>query len=221
MHHFRCINLLVYYHELSRNGGRISYAVGHLSLGYIIGKSAEKLLKTEVNIPLIFALSVIPDIDILMPPIEHRGPTHSIIAALIIFIPIFASYGRKASPYLLAIIQHPLIGDYFAGGKIQLFWPITTDQYGIEIGIKNPINVSIELIAFTVSILIMLKIKDIHKLLHSQKSILLTVPIFTLVSPTFLKFPTDVPAPLIPPHLIFTIIFLIPIITQLKRLVFE
>jgi len=115
----------------------ISYAVGHLSLGYIISKSASKVLRTEINLPLIFTLSVIPDIDILIPFIEHRGPTHSILAMLIIFIPVFILYGKRVAPYLLALIQHPLIGDYFVGGKIQLFWPITTNRYGIELRNKE------------------------------------------------------------------------------------
>ena len=195
---------------------RISYAVGHLSLGYMISKSASKVLRTEINLSLIFVLSVIPDIDILVPFIEHRGPTHSILAMFIIFIPVFTLYGKRATPYLLALIQHPLIGDYFVGGKIQLFWPVTTDQYGIELGIKNPINVIAETAMFLTLILVMLKTKDIQNLLYSRKvtTITLIIPIFTLISPTLLRFPTDVPIPLIPPHLILTIIFLLPIIIK-------
>ncbi len=197
---------------------RISYAVGHLSLGYIISKSTSKMLKTEINLPLIFTLSVIPDIDILIPFIEHRGPTHSILMMLIIFIPIFALYGKRATPYLLALIQHPLIGDYFVGGKIQLFWPITTNQYGIELGIKNPINITAETIAFVTSILIMLKTSDIRNLLYNRKmiTIILIIPIYTLISPILLKFPTDVPIPLVPPHLILTTVFLLPIMIKLS-----
>ena len=197
---------------------RISYAVGHLSLGYIISKSTSKMLKTEINLPLIFTLSVIPDIDILIPFIEHRGPTHSILAMLIIFIPIFALYGKRATPYLLALIQHPLIGDYFVGGKIQLFWPITTNQYGIELGIKNPINITAETITFVTSILIMLKTSDIRNLLYNRKmtTITLIIPIYTLISPILLKFPTDVPIPLVPPHLILTTVFLLSIMIKLS-----
>ena len=169
---------------------------------------------------MIFTLSVIPDIDIIIPFIEHRGPTHSILAMLIIFIPIFALYGKKATPYLLTLIQHPLVGDYFVGGKIQLFWPITTNHYGIELGIKNPINITTETIMFIALILIMLKTRDIPNLLYNPKmtTITLIIPIYTLISPTLLKFPTDVPIPLIPPHLILTTAFLLPIMIKFSLL---
>ena len=53
------------------------FAVGHLALGYITGKVADILLKVKSNIFLLLLVSVIPDIDILIPALEHRGPTHN------------------------------------------------------------------------------------------------------------------------------------------------
>jgi len=201
---------------LKNQGGHKTYAVGHLSLGYIISKSASSLLKVEIDTPLIFALSVLPDIDILIPFLNHRGPTHFILIICVGFIPLFIIYGKKAVPYLAAIIQHPLLGDYLSGGKIQLFWPISSNQYGIELGIKNPINVATETIAFTVMLLIMLKTRDLHRLFHSPNIITLIIPTFTLVSPTLLKFPIDVPSPLIPPHIILATLFISAILAKLK-----
>ncbi|MGC9346189.1 MAG: hypothetical protein ACP5ER_05315, partial [Candidatus Bathyarchaeales archaeon] len=79
-----------------------SFAVGHFAFGYILSKTSAKALKTKLNIPLVLTLSVIPDVDILIPILEHRGPTHSIIMACLVFIPIFAIYHKKATPYLIA-----------------------------------------------------------------------------------------------------------------------
>jgi hypothetical protein len=86
-------------------GAAETYAVGHFALGYVIGKLAMKATKTKMNIPLILTLSVIPDIDILVPYVEHRGPFHSVIMATIVFLPLLVHYGRTAYPYFLALIQ--------------------------------------------------------------------------------------------------------------------
>ena len=55
-----------------------SFAVGHMALAYLIGKSSAKLLKVNLNIPLILVLSIMPDADILLGTYQLlRGPTHS------------------------------------------------------------------------------------------------------------------------------------------------
>lgn len=195
-----------------------SYAVGHMSLGYVIGKLAAKILRTEINIPLVFALSVIPDVDILIPFVEHRGPTHSILAAFIVFIPIFTVYGKKAIPHLLAIVQHPLIGDFFAGGRIQLLWPITTHQYGMEIGIKSLQNITTEWLAFIALVAIFVVSKDYLKIIEKNPSnLILIIPIFAVVFPAFLCFPTDVPLLLMPPHIFYSVFFLVAIANGFRK----
>jgi len=80
--------------------------------------------------------------------------------AFIIFIPIFIIYHKKATPYLIALTQHSLIGDYIAGGQTQLLWPITTQTYGTGMRIRSQTNITIEWIIFLTSIIIMLKTKD-------------------------------------------------------------
>jgi len=183
----------------------------------LIGKLLSNVLKTDLDLPLIFTLSVISDVDLLIPFIEHRGPTHSVLAIILIFLPLLTLYRKRAIPYLLATIQHPILGDFFSGGKIQLFWPLTTGYYGIEVGIKNPINIIAELISFTIAILVMFRSRDHTKLLSSKNSLILAIPLFTLISPTFLKFPLEVPILLIPPHLILIILLAASVITGLKR----
>ena len=167
-------------------------------------------------------LSVIPDIDILIqvlvPTFEHRGPTHSVITALIVFIPIFAVYHKRATPYLIALIQHSLIGDFMAGGRIQLLWPITTHYYGTGMDIKSQINTTVEWTLFLISIIIMLKTKDTATLFQPHNtSLILSIPAFALLLPTFVGFPLDVPAWLIPPHLAYIFMFSASIIIALCK----
>jgi len=163
-------------------------------------------------------LSVIPDIDILIPILEHRGPTHSIIMTFTVFIPIFAIYHKKAIPYFIALIQHSLTGDYIAGGRIQIFWPITTQYYGTGVSIKSSTNITLEWLIFLTSIIIMLKAKDTATLFQPHNSnLILSIPTFTVLLPTFLSFPLEVPAWLMPPHLAYMSVFSASIIIDLFK----
>lgn len=196
------------------------FAVGHFAFGYILCRLTAKATKTKLNIPLVITLSVIPDIDILlMPFLEHRGPTHSIIVSIIVFIPMFIIWRKSAFPYFIALIQHSLVGDFIAGGRTQLLWPLTHQLYGIEICIKSSANISLEWIAFLASTMIMLKTKDIQTLLQPHNSnLILSIPTFTVLLPTFLAFPLDVPLALIPPHIIFLALFSISLLIDLKQI---
>lgn len=195
-----------------------SFAVGHFALGYVFGKASSKLSKTEIDLPLIFMLSVIPDIDILIPFLQHRGPTHSIFSAIVLFIPAFVVWRRKALPYFAAFLQHSLVGDYLGGGGLQLLWPLTNAHYGFRIDIKGATNVVIELFAFLVAMLIMLKTKDMSKLFEAHVSnLILVVPVVTVVLPTLLAYPFYVPLVLLIPHVIYLAIFLISILAYVRR----
>jgi len=144
---------------------------------------------------------------------------HSLITALIVFTPIFAAYRKKAIPYFLALISHLLIGDYLTGGS-QLLWPATTQLYGIGLRITGQTNTILEWTAFIASIAVMIKFKDINRLLqHSKFNIILAIPTFTVLLPALLAFPLLVPLWLIPPHLFYVILFSASMaMTLIKRL---
>jgi hypothetical protein len=197
-----------------------SFAVGHMALAYLLGKPSAKILKLNLNIPLILVLSLIPDIDILFWGSElHRGPTHSIIAALVVFIPIFAIYRRKAVPYFIALASHSLIGDFFIGGRLVLFWPLSSSLYGnywFYISIRSSINIALEWTLFTISTVIMFKSRDLFLFFHNNRSnLLLIVPIVTVLLPTFVSFPLQVPILLVPPHLFYLALFSISVLAAL------
>lgn len=196
------------------------YAVGHLALGYLTGKATSKLLNVNVNIPLLFLASIIPDIDLLIPGLQHRGPTHSLIVSILIFIPLVAYYGKRAVPYFVALTQHSLIGDYITGGGIQLLWPLnSTHYYGLTIEITSLTNITIEWILFLTALTILIKTKDTQTLLQPHPSnLLLSIPTCTVLLPTILSFPQYVPSALIIPHLTYLTIFTISILIDFKAL---
>jgi membrane-bound metal-dependent hydrolase YbcI (DUF457 family) len=149
-----------------------------MSLAYLLAKASGKLFKVKFNIPAILALSVIPDIDIILGfLIEsdiHRGPTHSIVIAVLIFIPFLILYRQKAVPYFAALLSHSLIADFLTGGQLQLLWPLTERQFGItELGfpyitIYNPINITLEFTLFAIALIIMFKTRDLFNFFSKE-----------------------------------------------------
>ena len=194
------------------------FAIGHMALAYLLSKPTASRLKLSLNIPTALVLSIIPDIDILAGEGFHRGPTHSVIAATLIFIPLFYLYHKKALPYFLALISHGLIGDLIVGGGIQLFWPIYQNEVSIappllKIAITSPTNIALELTLFAAASIIILKAGDFRTFLRPHKSnLLLAIPVATVLLPTFLAYPLTVPTALIPPHLFYLILFTISIL---------
>lgn len=193
------------------------YAVGHFALGYLTGKLAAKSLDVNINFPLLFLASVFPDIDLLIPGLEHRGPLHSVILFCLVFLPIFAIYKKRAAPYFVAVIQHIIIGDYLIGGDLQLLWPLTTNMYGFHVGIASLINVALEWSLFLISMTFMIKTKDIFFLFkHHSSNMILAIPVLTVLLPTIISFPLYVPLALLIPHIVYLILFSIPIIIDWK-----
>jgi membrane-bound metal-dependent hydrolase YbcI (DUF457 family) len=194
------------------------FAVGHLALGYLIGKASSKILNIKVEPSLLFLFAVLPDIDFLIPFIKHRGPTHSLILLIIAFIPSLLLFGRKTILYAIVYLQHLIPGDYMTAGGIQLLWPINTRWYSLGRPLGESTVTTIELVAFAASILLMWKTKDLKNLFHPQPlNYILLIPLVTLSLPIVAKFPLPVPIDLISPHLAFMALFTTAIFTNIKN----
>ena len=194
-----------------------SFAVGHVALAYLLSWGSARLLHTKSNIAAIIALSVIPDVDILSEPfLQHRGVTHSIVVSFIVFVPVFVVYGKKAVPFFAALIQHSVLGDYFAGGSIQLFWPLTSQGFGINMSVYGILNVVVEWLLFALALIVLIVSRDIARFLQPHTSnIILCVPVFAVFLPSVFGFPLEVPFLLLLPHLAFLVLFSIGMLTGL------
>ncbi|MDR0460493.1 MAG: metal-dependent hydrolase [Nitrososphaerota archaeon] len=180
------------------------FAVGHLSLAYLLGKASSKLLKVNPNIPTLLALSILPDIDLAIGSLLgisiHHGPTHSLIFALLIFAPLSIFYGKRVVPYFLAYVSHFLIGDFFIGGQLQLFWPISSNTFGFHdigfmyIGLTDNLNLVAELSMLALTLIVMAKTGDYKIFFKNDKTnLLLLIPIGTLLLSTFTNYPFTLP----------------------------
>ena len=197
---------------------KTSFAVGHMALGYLLGKASAKPLNLNPNVAILMVLSIIPDIDILA-RVEgfHRGPTHSVITALLIFLPFFVLYRQKAIPYFLALVSHSLIGDLFIGGNLQLFWPLQNTPVFMpapfpDIPINSTLNVAAESALFVAALVVMVKSRDFVVFFRRNLSnLVLVIPIFTVLLPTFVGYPLRVPILLAPPHIFFLVLFTVAV----------
>ena len=102
-----------------------------------------------------------------------------------------------------------------------LLWPLTSQTFGLHdfgpyINIWNPTNIALEWTLFTLATIIMLKTKDLSLFFHNKKTnLLLAIPIGTVLLPTFLSYPLQVPIPMIPPHLFYLILFTISVLATI------
>jgi hypothetical protein len=202
-----------------------------MSLAYLLGKGSSKALHTKINIPILLVLSILPDIDIFYDFITGaqilRGPTHSVIVVILAFIPILIYFGKKAIPYLLALISHPLIGDFIVGGQLQLFWPLTNTEYGLHelgsfyIDIWNPINIVLEMLLFVFAMLVLYKSGDWKVFFKPNlTNLVLIIPVTTVLLPSTIGYPFSNSLLLIEPtlaiaHIVYLVLFAIAILKTL------
>ena len=134
------------------------YPLGHMAIGYFSAKIIKKITEYNFNLLIVWFLSVLPDIDLIIPNLLHRGPTHSVT---LIFMFFLVSYiGKKRyMPYVAAFGSHSLIGDLLTsnvgewGIGIQLFWPFSTKIFSMPLEMSFNQQMNIEQIIFIIMIL--------------------------------------------------------------------
>jgi hypothetical protein len=149
------------------------------------------------------------------------------VVAALAFIPIFIIFRKKAIPYFLALISHPLIGDFLIGGKLQLFWPLSTNEYGLHelggpfISIFSPVNIALEVTLFVIATLILYKTGDWKVFFSSNKTnLVLIIPIATVLLPSTIGYPFTNSLLLTEPtlalaHLFYLVLFSIAVLKTL------
>jgi hypothetical protein len=199
------------------------FAVGHTAISYLIGKILGRKTHQVSSIAMLWIFALLPDVDLLFSPVlEHRGPTHSLILATIIFAPIFLVSFKKAVPYYAALVSHSLIGDYFTDGGVAMFWPILPDfiRSGTFLAMGASFEVHLELALFLTMFLSLIVSRDFHILFDSGKmNNLLFIPLATVVLPIMFKFPMVVPPLLFIPHIILMGIMIVSFSISFIRLV--
>jgi membrane-bound metal-dependent hydrolase YbcI (DUF457 family) len=197
-----------------------TFAIGHFALGYLFGKGSSKLAKVKINVPLLLAASVLPDVDLLLRFLMHRGPTHSFIAITVLMIPFFVAYRKQAFPYYAALLSHIFIGDFFTGG-IELLWPLSHNWVGaLNLATAGVPSVAIELGLFALTLPIIYKLGDLQTLLRfNRQSWALIVPSGAILGPLLSLGrgqENALPILLVIPSLFYLVLFSYSLIVWLK-----
>ncbi|MEJ2104991.1 MAG: metal-dependent hydrolase [Ignavibacteriaceae bacterium] len=187
------------------------FAVGHLSLGYIVGKFFGNFLSVKLNWAILFTVSVLTDVDVFFFPfLQHRGIIHSLFFSIILSLPFIVIYRKKAVPYFAALVSHSLVGDIFSGGT-QLFWPFSNNWIFIsDFSVVDEFNIALELLFFGVSVIIMILSKDIKKFFSNKsRRIYWIIPFGSILGPLVLNtgIYNNIPFLLIIPSLFYFVIF--------------
>jgi membrane-bound metal-dependent hydrolase YbcI (DUF457 family) len=179
-----------------------------------------------VNLPLLFLVSILPDVDLALGFIMHRGPSHSLIVITVLSLPFFIVYRKQMVPYYLVLLSHVLVGDFITGGA-QMLWPISGNSYGfLYFNVKSEIDAVIEVVLFIISLAFLVKLKDLKSfLLPETSNIALIVPFGATLGPLLqtvrafsLGLEFELPLLLVVPSLFFVVLFAIAIIIELRYL---
>ena len=169
---------------------------------------------------MLLAASVLPDVDLLLRFLMHRGPTHSLITITVLMIPFFVAYRKQAIPYYAALLSHILIGDFFTGG-VELLWPLSHSWFGaLNLEVTSLPSVVTELVLFVLTLPVMYKLGDLQTLLrYNSKSWALIIPLGAILGPLLSigrGQENALPLLLVIPSLFYIVLFSYSLIVWLK-----
>ena len=122
------------------------YFLGHMALGYFAASSTGKTTGTKYRLLLVWFFSMLPDIDLLLPFMSHRGATHSLAAILV--LASICLVRRELLPYAASYASHIIAGDYITGG-VQFLWPLTDAVFGVNLLLQpSLLETAVEIILF-------------------------------------------------------------------------
>jgi membrane-bound metal-dependent hydrolase YbcI (DUF457 family) len=204
-----------------------------MALAYLVGKASAKPLRVNISIPLILIVSILPDVDIALDTISgaefHRGITHSLLFAVLLFVPFFWKYKKQAIPYFLALLSHSLIGDFVMGGNVLFLWPLQVGFGLVQFGgpvikVLSTGDEVAELALFLVATAVMYKTRDYHVFFKANKTnLLLLIPTATVLMPPLIGYPLAQPLLYTFPalaiaHIVYLILFVVAITITLHKL---
>ena len=163
------------------------FLLGHSCWSYLFSKATGREL--NVNLPAYLALlsGILPDFDIYFQPyIVHHTYTPSLIVVVPVVIVLTYFFGRLGFAFSIGILSH-LLGDFLVG-TIPLLYPLYPNlDVGLNLGIPSLADTVLEIGAFALVLAYAYWNGDYKLTLKpSRESLMLTIPLFALVTLTLL-----------------------------------
>jgi hypothetical protein len=163
------------------------FLLGHSCWSYLFSKATGREL--NVNLPAYLALlsGILPDFDIYFQPyLVHHTYTHSLIVVVPVILVLIYFFGRIGFAFSIGILSH-LLGDFLVG-TIPLLYPLyPNSDVGLNLGIPSLADTVLEIGAFALVLVYAYWNGDYKLILKpSRESLMLTIPLFALVTLTLL-----------------------------------
>ena len=190
-------------------------AVGHIAVAYLVTRGLKRGMWRSMSLPLVWAFSLLPDVDLLIPGVRHMGPTHSIFFAVALFVPLFLYFRAEALPYFLGYASHTVLGDLITNQGVKFLWPLSqrSFQFPLPLTVTCDITFSanLELVLFGLFCLVYFLTKDYASELYREDlKFVFFIPFIALLVPVVFNFHIPVPLRLVPSHLVLMVIVLQP-----------
>ena len=163
------------------------FLLGHSCWSYLFSKATGREL--NVNLPAYLALlsGILPDFDIYFQPyLVHHTYTHSLVIVVPVILVLTYFFGRLGFAFSIGTLSH-LLGDFLVG-TIPLLYPLLPNSdVGLNLGIPSLADTVLEIGAFALVLLYAYWNGDYKLILKpSRESLMLTIPLFALVTLTLL-----------------------------------
>ncbi len=163
------------------------FLLGHSCWSYLFSKATGREL--NVNLPAYLALlsGILPDFDIYFQPyLVHHTYTHSLVIVVPVILVLTYFFGRLGFAFSIGILSH-LLGDFLVG-TIPLLYPLLPNSdVGLNLGIPSLADTVLEIGAFALVLVYAYWNGDYKLILKpSRESLMLTIPLFALVTLTLL-----------------------------------
>jgi len=163
------------------------FLLGHSCWSYLFSKATGREL--NVNLPAYLALlsGILPDFDIYFQPyLVHHTYTHSLVIVVPVILVLTYFFGRLGFAFSIGILSH-LLGDFLIG-TIPLLYPLyPNSDVGLNLGIPSLADTVLEIGAFALVLVYAYWNGDYKLILKpSRESLMLTIPLFALVTLTLL-----------------------------------
>src|SRR5229473_8663888 len=163
------------------------FLLGHACWSYLFSKATGQRLNVKLPAYLALLSGILPDFDIYFQPyLVHHTYTHSLIVIIPVVLVLTYFFGRLGLAFSIGILSH-LLGDFLVG-TIPLLYPLLPNSdVGLNLGIPSLADTVLEIAAFALVLVYAYWNGDYKLILKpSRESLMLTIPLFALVTLTLL-----------------------------------
>jgi membrane-bound metal-dependent hydrolase YbcI (DUF457 family) len=140
------------------------YPLGHIPLAYFMVKIIQKYSKGKFNLYYVMLISVLPDIDFIIPIVKHRGITHSITALILFSVILLLFNGNNVVIYVVSYFSH-IFADLITANGVQLYAPLSTRNIVLRsLYISSKYVTFVEITLFIIFIVTLIFNGDINKI---------------------------------------------------------